>query len=36
MDAIVSNYRKAHKYPTFNDSLYDLYLKDLYKQTTGK
>lgn len=35
MDAIMNNYRKAHKYPTFNDSLHDLYFKDLFKQTTG-
>lgn len=29
MEAIISNYNKAFSYPTFNDSLYNLYLKDL-------
>ena len=29
MDAIINNYNKARGYLTFNDSLYDLHLKDL-------
>jgi len=29
MEAIQRNFNKALKYPTFNDSMYDLYLKDL-------
>ena len=29
MDAIINNYKKARGYLSFNDSLYDLYLKDL-------